>query len=415
MNFSITSLRPNLKFMVAGCIAYALLLSAPVAESTGMTPATPASTTIPFTIPATSPGMNNAAAVCRTGWSQWENLKKNLMDNGRIIDPGSARKHTSSEAQAYGLFFALIANDKKNFEQILRWTENNLAGGDLTSRLPAWLWGRRDDGTWGIIDTNPASDADLWLAYTLAQASRLWGEPRYTALSSLIAARILREETASLPTLGLTLLPAPVGFHPTPTTWRLNPSYMPMQVMHWFANYHPDPAWKNLLASSLRIILESAANGIAPDWIIYNQLSGFTLDSSGIEKGQGGYNAIRVYLWAGLLSGEAPDKATLIRHFLPMGHYVDVNGTPPELIDITSLASNNAGPVGFSAALIPFLESSGQRAALATQLQRIEARPIEPDSYYGQALSLFALGWRDRLYRFSAKGNLMPYWADNCH
>src|SRR5207253_9506464 len=105
------------------------------------------------------------------------------------------------------------------------WTENNLAQGDLTAHLPAWIWGKRDDGSWGVIDTNPAADADLWIAYTLLEAGRLWQERRYTALGSVIAARIVRDETATLPGLGRTVLPGPVGFRLRADAWRLNPSY----------------------------------------------------------------------------------------------------------------------------------------------------------------------------------------------
>ena len=40
------------------------------------------------------------------------------------------------------MFFALVANDRARFDKLLSWTEANLAGGDLTQRLPAWSWGK---------------------------------------------------------------------------------------------------------------------------------------------------------------------------------------------------------------------------------------------------------------------------------
>jgi endoglucanase len=39
------------------------------------------------------------------------------------------------------LFFALVANDRAQFERLLSWTQNNLANGDLRAQQPAWLWG----------------------------------------------------------------------------------------------------------------------------------------------------------------------------------------------------------------------------------------------------------------------------------
>ena len=74
---------------------------------------------------------------CRTdpGWPLWESYTKSAFDGqGRIIDH-SAMDQTTSEGQAYGMFFALVANDKMRFEKLLSWTQANLAGGDLTQRL----------------------------------------------------------------------------------------------------------------------------------------------------------------------------------------------------------------------------------------------------------------------------------------
>lgn len=131
--------------------------------------------------------------------------------DGRVIDVGSADSRTVSEGQAYGLFFALVANDRRMFDTILAWTENNLAQGDLSAHLPAWLWGRAPDGAWRVLDANPASDADLWIAYALVEAGRLWRERSYTARGALLAKRVLDAETATVPGLGLTLLPGRPG------------------------------------------------------------------------------------------------------------------------------------------------------------------------------------------------------------
>ncbi|MEK9939779.1 MAG: glycosyl hydrolase family 8, partial [Methylotenera sp.] len=77
---------------------------------------------------------------------------------------------TTSEGQAYALFFALVANDQPQFERLLQWTQLNLAQGNLATNLPAWHWGQKADGSWGVIDGNSASDADIWIVYTLLEA-----------------------------------------------------------------------------------------------------------------------------------------------------------------------------------------------------------------------------------------------------
>lgn len=70
---------------------------------------------------------------CRTeqSWPLWESYARSAFDgSGRIVDH-SAGDWTTSEGQAYGMFFALVANDRTRFVKLLSWTEDNLAGGDF--------------------------------------------------------------------------------------------------------------------------------------------------------------------------------------------------------------------------------------------------------------------------------------------
>src|SRR6266550_1851100 len=157
-------------------------------------------------------------------WPLWKSYASSFMDNQiRVIDR-DAGDRTTSEAQAYAMFFALVANDRPRFDGLLRWTEVNLASGDLTSHLPAWSWGKGPNNKWGIIDSNSASDADVWIAYTLLQAGSAWKEPHYTWLGTALARRIAIEETAQIPGFGTVLLPGVSGFH-NGDTYRLNASY----------------------------------------------------------------------------------------------------------------------------------------------------------------------------------------------
>lgn len=353
--------------------------------------------------------------ACHPAWPAWSNFKQTFITaDGRVIDHSGSIKPTVSEAQAYALFFALIANDKASFDSLLRWTENNLAYGDLTAHLPAWQWGKRTDDSWGIIDKNPASDADLWLAYTLSLAGDAWNEKRYTALSALLTKRILNEETADIPKLGLTLLPAPTGFVLADKSWKLNASYLPIQVLRWFDHTEKDPRWKQLLASSMQIISGSSPKGYTADWILFHPDKGFTPDINGAEKGDGGYNAIRVYLWAGMMHERDPDRAALIKTLLPMAKLTETKGYPPEYINIQSGEVRGPGSSGFSAALLPFLQAAKASKALQQQELRLQAQAIKADAYYDQVLSLFALGWREKRYVFSAKGKAEMAWQKAC-
>src|SRR5690606_37902755 len=167
----------------------------------------------------------SALAQCAPAapWQDWMRAKAQLISpEGRVIDASDPRQITTSEGQSYALFMALVDNDPRLFRTLLQWTQTHLAQGDLNRHLPAWLWGRTEAGGWGVLDDNPASDSDLWIAYTLLEAGRLWNEYGYTLMGTRMLTSIANAEIADLPGMGPMLLPAPKGYvHEG--RWRLNP------------------------------------------------------------------------------------------------------------------------------------------------------------------------------------------------
>jgi endoglucanase len=231
----------------------------------------------------------------------------------------------------------------------------------------------------------------------------------------LLARQVLREETAMLPGLGRTLLPGPEGFHPKLDLWRLNPSYAPLQVMRRLAAALPDePQWKALIETSARLIIETAPHGFAPEWAEFQAGQGFRPDTQ--TRAEGSYNAIRVYLWAGMLSAADPLRQTLLDRFRPMAAYVAARGAPPEHVNTQAGTSGpNDGNAGFSAAIAPLLQASGKPDLAGAQTQRMHSLAAkEPPDYYSQVLSLFGIGYLDGLYRFEADGRLVPAWIATC-
>jgi endoglucanase len=347
------------------------------------------------------------AAPC-THWPAWESFRAQFISaDGRVVDHASARRQTVSEAQAYALLFALAADDRASFDALLTWTRNNLAAGDLSRRLPAWQWGARDDGSYGPIDGNSATDADLWIAYALAQAGRLWKQPEYTALSHDVGAMVLRRSGADVPRLGLALLPAPMGFGDAAAGWRLNPSYLPLQVLRALAAAHPDqrPVWRELADSTVAILRAGAPQGIAPDWLRVDPQGAVGFDGTGPARG--GYDAIRVYLWLGMLDASEPERGALLRQFQPMARIIERDGRPPEFIDARRgrvLAAESPG--AFSAAVAPWLEQVAPQAARRQWQRALRLAPLD-DEYYGRALLLFAQGWREGRLRFGPDGELL--------
>jgi len=337
-------------------------------------------------------------------WERWQNFRSGLISpEGRVIDYSDERHITTSEGQSYALFFALVDNDPQLFRRILRWTEKNLARGDLTSYLPAWLWGRKPGGEWGVLDDNSASDADLWIAYTLIEAGRLWRQHSYSALGSLLLQRIAREEVAELPGLGAMLLPGKHGFAHD-GYWKLNPSYLPPQLVVRAARAQPAGPWSAVTRSAERLLIDSAPKGLAPDWTSW---TGKRFEARTDEERIGSYDAIRVYLWVGMLHDDTPGAQRLKRHFMPVERHVDPNGRLDEEIDIYRETAHGKGPAGFSAALLPLLSATPASAALRAYLQ---SAPSGSLGYYSQVLALFGGGWDEDRYRYGADGTLLPRW-----
>ena len=52
--------------------------------------------------------------------------------------------------------------------------------------LPAWQWGRSKAGNWQILDSNNASDADLWIAYSLLAGGKGWTVPLLTQAGKVV-------------------------------------------------------------------------------------------------------------------------------------------------------------------------------------------------------------------------------------
>ena len=345
-------------------------------------------------------------------WPEWQRFKQlYISDDGRVVD-AQTQNSTVSEGQAYALMFALIANDEAAFSKTLQWTRDNLAAGDLEHTLPAWKWGQAQDGSWKALDQNSASDADLWMLYALEEAARLWHNPSYAHTAHAMADLILQEEIAFVPGLGPTLLPAPKGFV-TQETWRLNASYSPLQIFRAIGSQTHNRLWDEVLKSSSEVIIGSAPHGYAADWINYRPAQRFITDSQ--TRGMGSYNAIRVYLWAGMLSSNDSQTKKLLRQFEPVATRV-AQQSIPESIDTQTLESHGEASAGFSAAMLPLLTHFKFVAAVQSYRQRIKTEVLKDNQhYYSDVLALFGLGWLDGYYRFDPHGYLHVEWTASCH
>lgn len=322
-----------------------------------------------------------------------------ISQDGRVIDSSDPRLITTSEGQSYALFFALVNNDPERFAQVFKWTQNNLAEGNLSQNLPAWLWGQ-DTKTkaWQVLDKNSASDADVWIAYSLLEAGRLWKNETYKTVGLNLLKQIESKEVVHVADQGMLLLPGEYGFvHGN--EWKLNPSYSPIQLMHYFAQY--SPIWHQIADNTVHMLIQTSPQGFAPDWVTYKDGAWHTKDQ------KGSYDAIRVYLWTGLLNDQDHDKTKLLNHFSAFAQQTEKNGIPPEKVYLSDLRIDPKAPIGFSAASLPFLKNTGLQQQ---QFARILAQYHENNTYYNNVLVLFGLGWYTHQYQFNAQGQLVPIW-----
>lgn len=354
-------------------------------------------------------------------WPHWESFRQRYIQfDGRVIEH-QFNSRTTSEGQAYAMFFALVNNQPQLFALLLDWTENNLARGDLTANLPGWWWGLAQGSEsdvavlprWRLLDENSAADADLWLAYTLLEAGRLWQVSRYHALGISLLRQIAQKELLRLPGEFVALLPAQRGFKIGEYRWRINPSYYVPQQLAFFSRIDPSGPWHQLDAQLPLMLAACCASGYAPDWVTYHEGAGWQPDKSGQLIGS--YDAIRVYLWAGMMDRRQPGHQPLLESLHGMRSQVQQRGEPPERVDVTSGRASGNTPPGFIAAVTPYLYALDEQTLLSRNLQRLRALESgglygRKQRYYDQVLALFGLGFIEQRYRFSPCGALLPAW-----
>ena len=258
----------------------------------------------------------------------------------------------------------------------------------------------------------------------MIEGGRLWHDPRYDRLGRLIAARIAREEVMLVPGLGTTLAPGPHGFKTDSGTYILNPSYMPLPVLQYFAKTMPEGPWGGVLDSLPDLLSARIGHGFAMDWIEAGS-AGIHASvpphepTAGEREPQpaGSYDAIRVYLWLGIADQNSAEVRDLLSQVSGMAAYMKTAMLPPLEVDAQGAIVHPEGTIGFSAALVPYLQAAGMKDQAKAQADRLIAAK-DPSSglygrsaeYYDQNLALFSTAWSEQRYRFEASGKLRLKW-----
>ncbi len=224
----------------------------------------------------------------------WNYYKKTFMSqDGRIIDY-DRNDVTTSEGQSYAMLRAAFIEDKETFDKTYTWSVNNL--GRKEDNLFAWLWGKRKDNTWGVIDRNSASDADIDIAFALLLAGERWSNDKYIVDAINIIKDIWNLETKVINNQRV-LMPGVVQTQNEIIP--INPSYFAPYAFKVFAKYDQEHEWNSLVDSSYILLKQSSElteSGLPPNWFKIDSKSGRIYIDKEKQDSDFSYDAIRVFL-----------------------------------------------------------------------------------------------------------------------
>lgn len=313
--------------------------------------------------------------------AEWDRYVRDFVqDDGRVIDRGRQDLSTS-EGQAYALVRAVWCHDRGTFDKVLRWTHDNLQAGH-PERLPAWKWGRRDDGSWGMLDEKAAADADQWMAWALLLAAERWKDATYGDRALSLLEAIWNEETKEIGGTR-TMLPGKWATWNDPV--QLNPSYWLPFAWRKFAEVDKARPWGRLVDDGYKLFEACRTpSGLQPDWCWVDGKSGKVVAP---PKGQEattvfGFEAFRVG-WTLAAEVRWHDDARARSLMAPFAKLADgwaVETPIPAVIGPEGRPRETWGYLGLYGALLPVWALERPRRAEAIYLEEIRgARDAPPD------------------------------------
>jgi endoglucanase len=177
---------------------------------------------------------------------------------------------------------AVWMDDRATFDNTFQWTKDNMQHDN--DKLFSWLFGKRADGTYGILDdqggNNAATDADVDIAVALLFASERWGDPKYLYDAVDIIDDIWDKEVALVNNKPV-LTANDLAGNASPTVL-VNPSYFAPYAYRLFAQVDSKHDWEGVVASSYEILKQSSrssldkqsTSGLVPDWLEINKATG---------------------------------------------------------------------------------------------------------------------------------------------
>ena len=235
--------------------------------------------------------------------SLWQHYKDYYLEKGtyRTVD-WQRGEVTTSEGEAYTMLRSVWQDDHATFDASWTWLNDNLAMKD--SHIYSWLFGRRTDGTYGIMTSesgqNAASDADTDIALALLFAYARWDDPRYLNAAKLTINDIWNHEVIVIRnTPYMTSDNIEKNFKGDVA---INPSYFSPYAYKIFATVDPAHDWNALVDSSYSLLEASSvadlntakSDMLPPDWILIDRNTGAIKTSVPGLDTNFSYDAMRV-------------------------------------------------------------------------------------------------------------------------
>ncbi len=293
---------------------------------------------------------------------------------GRVSRPDQGGD-TVSEGQAYAMLLAQVAGDHAAFGRIWRWTQAHL-------QLGTGLFAYHADAAGRVLDPQPASDADLLIAWALMRYTGP-GAAGYRTAGHRVADAILAHEVLTGPG-GTPILSAGPWATGRPAT--LNPSYWSLTAMRGLAGFTGDMRWQRLAAGAVALTRQLTDGGrlLPPDWAeltAAGQLRPEPAPNGSAPQPQYGLDAQRTVVWFAA-SCDAGARALAARWW-PTLRAAGRSQAVALRLDGTVL-NPAAAPLPLVAAASA-AHAAGDAAASASLRMRAAKQQLANPTYYGAA------------------------------
>jgi len=225
----------------------------------------------------------------------WIAYKEQFIESGQVLDKEN-NNLSSSEGQGFALLLAVFSNDRKKFEEIWAWTQQNMQREDYLFRgkVTAAEQGRCDKQC--ISDQDNASNGDIIIAWALFAAENKWDRQVYLVegfrVLDAIKAKLI-DQKFDYPLV----LPSETGFELDDGRVQINLSYWVFPAFNLFSEVTGDPLWADLYQSGTSLMQSSQFGkwNLPADWSVISEGKVTLQDANSSKYGENA-NRLPLYL-----------------------------------------------------------------------------------------------------------------------